>query len=187
MRELVMTTSLFILLLIALELPGLPGARTDVAGTATSQPRPVAAAPIRSGAGFAVCSANTAWRRPNDSLHAPAILYDGKSVDGLSGIAELADLWNVRRDGATRPTTCWTEQPQVFLLGYEAVAYDAQDLGTASLRVRPAPGYRILVLTGPIRPEIAVVADRRLDTLDVPAAWVTPQRPAQTTRVAAAY
>jgi len=213
MRELVMTTSLFVLLLIALELPGLPGARTDVAGTETSQPRPIAAAPILSGAGFAVCTADTAWRRPTDaeqrahlltdgrfadlwetrtsygfaSLNAPAILYDGKSVDGLNSVAELAGLWNVWRNGATRPTTCWTEQPQVFLLGYEAVAYDAQDLGTASLRVRRAPGYRILVLTGPIRPEIAVVADRRLDTLNVPAAWVTPQPPAQRTRVAAGY
>jgi hypothetical protein len=204
MRELVTTTSLFVLLLIALETPGLPGARTDVAGAAASEPRPIAAAPILSGAGFAVCSADTAWHRPTDaeqrahlrmdgrfadlwatptsdgfaSLNAPAILYDGKSVDGLSGVAELAGLWNIWTDKATRPKTCWTEQPQVFLLGYEAVAYDAQDLGTASLRVRPAPGYRIVVLTGPIRPEIAVIADHRLDTLDVPAAWVTPQLPA---------
>jgi|GEM_PF-4321822 len=178
MRELVMTTALFVLLLIALEVPGLPGARTDIAGSAASQPRLIAAAQILSGVGFAVCTADTAWRRSSDSLNAPAILYDGKSVGGLSGVAELAGLWNVWRNSATRPKTCWTEQPQVFLFGYEAVAYDAQDLETASLRVRPAPGYRIVVLTGPIRPEIAVVADRRLDVLDVPAAWVTPRLPA---------
>ena len=197
-----MTTSLFILLLVALELPGLPGARTDVAGTETSQPRPIAAAPILSGVGFAVCAADSAWQRPSDSeqrahlsgdrradgvwetsnstgyeeFRAPAVLYDGKSVDGLQWIATLTGLWNVWRNSATRPKTCWTEQPQIFLFGYEAVAYDAQDPKVALLHVRPASGYRMVVLTGPIRSAIAVVADRKLDELVIPEAWVTPAR-----------
>ncbi len=41
--------------------------------------------------------------------------------------------------------------------------------------VRP-PGYSIAVLTGPIRSQIAIVADRKLDQLVVPDAWVTPVR-----------
>ena len=202
MRELVVTTSLFVFLLIALELPGLPGARTDVAGTVTSQPRPSAAAPVLSGAGFAVCTADTAWQRPSDTeqrahlsgdrradgvwetsnstgyeeFRAPAVLYDGRSVDGLQWIATLTGLWKVWGINDTRPKTCWTEQPQVFLFGYEPVAYDAQDPKVALLRVRPASGYRTVVLTGPIRSAIAVVADRKLDELVIPRAWVTPGR-----------
>jgi hypothetical protein len=202
-RELVLTTSLFVLLLVAIELPGMPGARTDVAGTAASQPRPsAAAAPTLSGAGFAVCTADTAWRKPTEAeqrahlgadrradgiwetasstgdrtFRAPAVLYDGNSVDGLQWIATLTGLWNVWSDSATRPKTCWTEQPQVFLFGYEPIAYDAQDPNVARLKVRPATGYRMVVLTGPIRGAIAVVSDRTLDELVVPAAWVTPAR-----------
>jgi hypothetical protein len=32
------------------------------------------------------------------------------------------------------------------------------------------------VLTGPIRSAIAIVADRKLDELVIPATWVTPAR-----------
>ena len=202
MRELVLTTSLFVLLLVAVELPGLPGARTDVAGAVASEPRPSVAAPTLSGAGFAVCSADTGWRRPTDAeqrahlgadrradgiwetassvgdqeFRAPAVLYDGKSVDGLQWIATLTGLWNIWSNNATRPKTCWTEQPQVFLFGYEPVAYDAQDPSVGRLQVRPAAGYRMVVLTGPIRSAIAVVSDRKLDELVVPVALVTPAR-----------
>ena len=200
MRELVLTTSLFVLLLVAVALPGLPGARTDAAGTAASQPRLSAAAPTLSGAGFAVCTADTGWRKPTEAeqrahlgadhradgiwesalsvgdqeFRAPAVLYDGNSIDGLQWIATLTGLWNVWSNDATRPKTCWTEQPQVFLFGYEPVAYDAQDPVVGRLEVRPATGYRTVVLTGPIRSAIAVVSDRKLDELVVPAAWVTP-------------
>lgn len=162
MRDLVLGTSLFVLLMITLGPPTLSGARTDAAATTAVEQRPNAATPILSGAGFAVCAADTDWRAPSASFRTPAMLYDGKSVDGLSRVAQV-------------PKRCWTEQPQVFLVGYEAVAYDAQDPRVASLRVRPAQGYRIVILTGPIRPEIALVADRRLDTFEVPAEWVTPQ------------
>jgi hypothetical protein len=69
---------------------------------------------------------------------------------------------------------CWTEQPQVLLFGYEALSYDAQDERTATLRVRPATGYRMVILTGRIRPQIRVVGDRALETLEVPSELVTP-------------
>jgi hypothetical protein len=202
MRDIVVGTALFVLLLITLALPSLPGARIQLASAETTARRTASAEPITSGVGFAVCAADPAWRRPSDleqRAHlgsdrrfdglweapgkdgdhasvwgAPAVLYDGKSSDGLHWITNLTGLWNVWADATTRPRTCWTEQPQVFLLGYEAVAYDAQDAKQATLRVRAAHGYRIVVLTGPIRPQITLMADRRLDTLDVPSAWVTP-------------
>lgn len=202
MRELILTTSLFVLLLVAVEPPGLPGARTDAAGAVAFQARPNAAAPTLAGGGFAVCAVDTGWRKPTDAeqrahlgghrradgiwetlssvggqeFRAPAMLYDGKSVDGLQRIATLTGLWNVWSDSRTRPRTCWTEQPQVFLFGYEPIAYDAQDPNIGRLRVRPASGYRMVVLTGPIRGAIAVVSDRTVDELVVPAAWVTPAR-----------
>lgn len=195
-------TVLFVLLLVAVELPGLPGARTDAAGTAASEARPSAVAPILSGAGFAVCAVDSGWRKPtaaeqrahlgadgraggiwerassvgDQEFRAPAVLYDGKSVDGLKRIATRTGLWNVWNDSGIRPKTCWTEQPQVFLFGYEPIAYDAQDPNVGRLQVRPASGYRMVVLTGPIRGTIAVVSDRKLGELEVPATLVTPDR-----------
>jgi hypothetical protein len=166
MRDPALGTSLFVLLLIAVALPSAPGARTEVASAVTTAPRAVDAGPVMSGVGFVVCAADTSWRtrhveQPDEELRAPAVLYDGRTTSGLPLVATK---------------TCWTEQPQVLLVGYEALGYDAQDPKQATLLVRPARGYRIVILTGPIRPEIALVANRRLDTLDVPAAWVTPIR-----------
>jgi hypothetical protein len=167
MRDPALGTSLFVLLLIAVALPRTPGARTEIASAVTRAPRAVDADPIMSGVGFAVCAADTSWRWPSaldqgdEELRAPAVLYDGRGANALPSVTTK---------------TCWTEQPQVFLVGYEAVAYDAQDPKKATLRVRPARGYRLVILTGPIRPEIALIAGRRLDTLNVPAAWVTPIR-----------
>ena len=109
-----------------------------------------------------------------NEFRAPAVLYDGTSASGLSWIVHFTGLWNVWDDAARRPKTCWTKQPQVFLFGYEALAYDAQDPKVALLRVRPASGYRMVIITGPVRGTIAVVSDKRLDELVVPAAWVTP-------------
>lgn len=194
-------TFLFVLLLVAVELPGLPGARRDAAGTAASAARSSAVAPTLSGAGFAVCAVDSGWRKPTAAeqrahlgaggraggiwesaslvgdreFRAPAVLYDGQSIDGLQWIATLTGLWNVWND-SIRPKTCWTEQPQVFLFGYEPIAYDAQDPNVGRLQVRPASGYRMVVLTGPIRSAIAVVADRKIGELEVPATLVTPDR-----------
>jgi len=44
------------------------------------------------------------------------------------------------------------------------------------LKVRPASGYRVVILTGPVRGTIAVVGDRKLDELVVPWSLVTPVR-----------
>jgi hypothetical protein len=160
-RDLVVTTGLLVLLAFAGALPSSSAAQVQVAGAA-----PAAAAasvsPITSGPGFAVCVADHEWHRPATDkagdleLGSPAVLYDGRSASGLS--------------------PCWTQQPQVLLFGYEALAYDAQDPKIAFLRVRPAAGYHVVILTGPIRGTIAVVGDRKLDEFVVPWSLVTPAR-----------
>lgn len=195
MREVVLGSLLFVIVL-AVALPSAFASRAD-----TVAPTPSASHSLStSGPGFTICSADGSWRRPTDQqqqahldsdhrftgtwetpdttgyreFHAPAVLYDGTSASGMSWLVNFSGLWNVWDDPVTRPKTCWSEQPQVFLFGYEPVGYDAQDPSVAVLRVRPAPGYAIAVLTGPIRSQIAIVADRRLDQLVVPDAWVTP-------------
>jgi hypothetical protein len=198
-RDLVLGGSLFGLLLIAATIPNWSGGQADAVAAASGTPRPSPSSPVQSGAGFALCTADTAWQRPSEAeqrahldgdrrfdgwdapghpatrdFHASAVLYDGKSASGASWIIHLTGLWNVWSDAATRPTMCRTEQPQVFLFGFEAISYDAQDERTATLRVRPASGYRMVILTGRIRPQIRVVSDRTLDTLEVPSEWVTP-------------
>lgn len=94
----------------------------------------------------------------------------------MSSIMHFTGLWNVWDSPNTRPKTCWTEQPQLFLFGYEPVAYDAQDSAMGVLRVRPATGYREVVLIGPVRPQVAVVADRVIDRVTIPQTQVTPAR-----------
>jgi hypothetical protein len=201
MRDLVIGTALFVLLVFAAAVPSWSAAQVQVAGAAPAAP-PARVSPITSGPGFALCTADETWRRPTSGeqrahltgdhrfdgawetadtagyqeFRAPAVLYDGTSASGLSWIIHFTGLWNVWDDAARRPKTCWTEQPQVFLFGYEALAYDAQDPKVALLRVRPAPGYRVVILTGPVRGTIAVVGDRKMDELVVPAALVTPAR-----------
>ena len=172
MREIVLGSLLFVLLLAG-ALPSAFAAR-PAAGDATPSP---SRSPVASGPGFTLCGADESWRRPAAIEEgAPAILYDGTSADGLDAIMRSTGLWSVSDDPAKRPRTCVTQQPQVFLFGYEPVRYDAQDAGLGVLQVRAAPGYRVVVLTGPIRTRLAIVAERPIDELAVPAAWVTPSR-----------
>lgn len=59
------------------------------------------------------------------------------------------------------------------MFGYDAVAYDAQDPSVAVLRVRPASGYREIVITGPIRDRIVILSDHSIEKIDVPDELVT--------------
>ena len=157
MRDLVLGASLFVLLLITLALPTLPGAR--VASAVTTQSRALAAALAAAGTGFTTCPAGTAWR-PSKDIGGPgdrdqakaAVLHEGSTPNRMS---------------------CWTVQPQVLLFGYEAVAYEASDPSVAVLRVRPVTGYHEIVLTGPIRATILIMSDRRIETIAVPGELVT--------------
>lgn len=197
MRDIVLGSLLFVGIL-ALALPSAFAAPPSIAAPTPSPSHSAA----ESGPGFTVCNADETWRRPSEieqltyfesdprfagtfetpdtagyrAFRAPAVLYDGSSVDGLHWIVDFTGLWNVWTDPATRPKTCFTQQPQVFLFGYEPVRYDAQDPAEGVLEVRPASGFRMVVLTGPVRARIAVTSSRRLDELAVPDAWVTPAR-----------
>lgn len=161
MRDLVLGTSVFVLLLITLALPTLPGARVQLASAAVSAPRVAAAAHTRAGAGFATCPAETA-RRPATDIGGPGDRESPKAARLHAGTSGSR-------------LSCWTEQPQMLLFGYEAIAYEALDPSVAVLRVRPAAGYREVVLTGPIRETIIVLSDRRIETIDVPADLITKQ------------
>jgi hypothetical protein len=198
MRELFLGTSLLLALVLATVASNWRA--QSLAPATTTNARVAVASPVTSGPGFTLCAADASWQRPSAAEQrahlgaddgfsgtwetpattgyrefvAPAVLYDGKSVDGLHWISNFTGLWNVWENATTRPKTCWTDQPQVFLFGYEALSYDAQDPKLAELRVRPAPGYRMVILTGPIRPTIAIVGDRKLDELSVPEDLVTP-------------
>ena len=132
MRDLVLGTLLFVLLLITLALPTLPGARVQL-GTA---------------------------RRPATDIGGP-------------GDRESPKAARLHAGTPASQMSCWTQQPQVLLFGYEAIAYEALDSSVAVLRLRPAAGYREVVLTGPIRETIIVLSDRRIETFDVPADLIT--------------
>lgn len=186
-----------LLALVAVVAAGDVGAARDgsaepVSASTTAAPRVSATG---SGPGFAICGASDEWRRPSESaerahlgvgtlfdrlwiddgapapeeFRAPAVLYDGRAASALMSIVERSGLWS-----AWPAPTCWTQQPQVFLFGYEPIRYDAASTGEAELRVRPAPGYRMVALTGPIRPRIRVLGHRALADLRVPPALVTP-------------
>lgn len=198
-REIVIGSALVVLLAIA---AGASWSTTRASASVPTPTTPPSDEPITTGPGFTVCTADAAWRRPSmeqqrahlggdhrfdgawetpDSAGAkqfvaPAVFYDGESASGMSSLMHFTGLWNVWDSPTTRPKTCWTKQPQVFLFGYEPVAYDAQDRTMGVLRVRPASGYREVVLIGPVRPQIAIVADRVLDKITIPAPQVTPAR-----------
>jgi len=73
------------------------------------------------------------------------------------GVIAFTGLWSDPRAGATT-SACVSSEPQVWLLGYAPVTYWAEDRLISELRVVPAPGYQIVVMTGTIRPRL-VVAD----------------------------
>ena len=196
-REVVIGSALVVLLAIA---AGTSWTTTRIAASVSTPTAAPSDEMITAGPGFTVCTADATWRRPSadqqrahltgdhrfdgswetpDSagakeFAAPAVFYDGESASDMSSLMQFTGLWNVWDSPTTRPKTCWTKQPQVFLFGYEPVAYDAQDRAMGVLRVRPASGYREVVLIGPVRPQIAIFADRLLDKITIPAAQVTP-------------
>lgn len=130
------------------------------------------------GAGFVVCGSSDTWRRPSvaeENAHlaadpryrdqrvddasfsartfaASALLYDGAGNSSRAGLATLSGLWADPQIGGTG---CTSAEPQVWLIGYEPVSYTGSP-GVAELRVREAPGYRMVVVTGEIGTDLVV-------------------------------
>jgi hypothetical protein len=59
-------------------------------------------------------------------------------------------------------------------VGYTPATYFANDSSMAELRVVPAPGYRMVVLTGVIRRELVVASGMKLGFFQMPASAITP-------------
>ena len=149
------------------------------------------------GAPFVVCGASDTWRRPTVAeqtarlssdpryrglrfddnseaaqvFRAPAVLYDGAGESSAQSFVALTGLWSsdtLHRDH------CRSAEPQVWLFGYEPVAYVSDDPDIAMLRVRPSSGYRFVVLTGTLRRTLVVAAATKLAVFDM---WPTPASP----------
>jgi hypothetical protein len=122
------------------------------------------------GAGFVVCGSSDTWRRPSvaeENAHlaadpryrdqrvddasvaartfaASVLLYDGAGNSSRVGLATLSGLW---ADPEIGGRGCTSAEPQVWLFGYEPMAYSADGLLGGTLTVRAATGYRMVVLT----------------------------------------
>src|SRR5207245_10334042 len=104
------------------------------------------------------------------AFHAPAVLYDGAGESSAQGLVAYTGLWS---DPGLHRNRCVSAEPQVWLFGYEPVDYAADDRDIAMLRVRPAAGYRFVVLTGTLRRTLVVAAGTKLAAFDT-SPWLTP-------------
>ena len=176
MRELAPAAVLFIALLIGALAPQIWPDETGSGALASATPAPSASQRLPSwrgrdgGAGFVVCGSNDTWRRPSvseENAHLAAdpryrnqrvddaspaaktfagsvLLYDGAGNSSRAGLATLSGLW---ADPGIGGTGCSSAEPQVWLFGYEPMAYAADGLVGGTLTVHAATGYRMVVLT----------------------------------------
>jgi len=153
-----------------------------------------------SGTGFVVCGSSDTWTRPgldeqnahlasdpryarlraDDSyseawtpFRVGASFYDGSSPSARADLIALTGIWSDPRIGATA-AGCISAEPQIWLVGYTPTTYVADNLQMAMLRVTPAPGYRMVVLTGVIRPELVVASGTKLGVFAMPANAIAP-------------
>src|SRR5437016_6286680 len=152
------------------------------------------------GTGFVVCGSNESWVRPtideenahlaadpryagvraDDSysrawlpFRAGASLFDGSSSDERDDLVALTGLWNDPHFAANA-SACASIEPQIWLFGYAPTKYTAEDQFIATLQVTPAPGYRLVVLTGVIRPQLVVAGSMKVAFFAMPTSAVTP-------------
>ena len=152
------------------------------------------------GAGFVVCGSSSTWTRPtlaeqnahlaaipkysdvraDDSysaawtpFHTSASLYDASGLRARDDLIALTGLWS-DPDIASITAACASSEPQIWLIGHAPTKYFSDDPLMASLRVTPAPGYRLVVLTGIIRRELVVASGTKLGVFAMPANAITP-------------
>jgi hypothetical protein len=152
------------------------------------------------GTGFVVCGSSDTWTRPalaeqnahlaadpryarlraDDSysdawlpFRAGASLYDGSGLSARIDLIALTGMWSDPKIAAVA-SSCTSKEPQVWLVGYTPATYFANDSTMGELRVVPAPGYRMVVLTGVIRRELVVVSAMKLGFFQMPASAITP-------------
>src|SRR6266513_4666036 len=188
------------------------------AATASATVAPVSWKGRDGGTGFVVCGANESWVRPtideenahlaadaryagtraDDSYSSAwlpfrggASLFDGSSANQRDDLVALTGLWNDPHFAANA-AACASIEPQVWLFGYAPTKYTAEDRLIATLQVTPAPGYRMVVLTGVIRPQLVVVGSLKVAFFAMPTSAVTPTltpapKPTQPTTPNAAF
>jgi hypothetical protein len=148
------------------------------------------------GAGFVVCGSSDTWRRPSvaeENAHlaadpryrdqrvddasvaartfaASVLLYDGAGNSSRAGLATLSGLW---ADPGIGGRGCTSVEPQVWLFGYTPVSFSGSP-GVAELRVREAPGYRMVVVTGAIGTDLVVVGESGKIAAFETKAWLGP-------------
>jgi hypothetical protein len=152
------------------------------------------------GTGFVVCGSSDTWTRPTlddqnahlasdpryarvraDDSHSEAwtpfrvgaSFYDGSGLSTRIDLIALTGMWSDPHIGATA-AGCTSAEPQIWLVGYTPTTYFADNPQMAMLRVTPASGYRMVVLTGVIRPELVVVSGTKLGVFPMPANAITP-------------
>jgi hypothetical protein len=201
MRELVAACLILLALAVGALAPTLWGERPRSDALASSAPTvQVSWTAKDGGAGFVVCRSSTTWTRPtlaeqnahlatiprfagiraDDSYSAAwtpfrssAFLYDGSSLAARDDLIAMTGLWS-DPDIATTIAACTSSEPQIWLIGHAPTQYFADDPQMASLRVAPAPGYRLVVLTGVIRRELVVASGTKLAVFQMPANAITP-------------
>jgi len=204
MRDLAAATVLVIVIAVGALAPALWQPRFEgqaLASTAvspTASPMPPSWKGKDRGSGFVVCAKNDSWSRPTvaeenahlaadprhanvraDDSYSPAwspfrmgaTLYDGST--SRDEVIAFTGLWSDARAGATT-SACVSSEPQVWLLGYAPVTYWAEDRLISELRVVPAPGYQIVVMTGTIRPRLVVADNMKVAVIQMPATALTP-------------
>lgn len=147
------------------------------------------------GAGYIVCGSTDNWSRPTiaeqnahlasdpryahmraddpgsepwTEFRANALLFDGSTVSARVDLVALTGLWTDPHIGGNA-VGCNSIEPQVWLFGYAPISYHSDDIDYAFLNVVAAPGYRMVVLTGTIRPHLVVASSTKLAVLTMPA------------------
>lgn len=152
------------------------------------------------GSGYVVCGGADGWSRPTIAeqnarlasdpryarmraddpgsdawapFRANAVFYDGASLSMRIDLVAFTGLWTDPHIGGNA-VGCTSAEPQVWLFGYAPTKYRSDDRDFAYLEVVPARGYRMVVLTGTIRPRVVVAANVKLAVLEMPSIQTAP-------------
>ena len=152
---------------------GRPAASGPLATVASVTFAPVSWKGKDGGTGYVICGSTDNWSRPtlaeqnahllrdpryahmraDDSgspawtpFHASALLYDGSSLDMRVDLVALSGMWTDAHIGGNA-VGCTSIEPQLWLVGYEPLAYAPSGSLGGTLTVRAAAGYRMVILT----------------------------------------
>jgi hypothetical protein len=157
------------------------------------------------GTGYIVCGSADNWSRPSLAeqnahlasdpryarmraddrgspawapFHASALPFDGSTVSARVDLVALSGMWTDPQIGGNA-IGCTSVEPQIWLVGYTPVSYASIDKRGATLTVRPATGYSMVVLTAAPQGVAVVAGDKTIASfdlvVDLPPRAVTPK------------